>query len=180
MGLMERTRNLLTTNLEELGSRKDAPSRLKRYVQDLEWTRRELAEAARHAAVEHRSLHNRVEGAGRASRLWSDRAELALRRQEESLARLALLKKIEAETDSARVARRITRVSERRRELDHEMQQLRERILAARYLRTVFAAGDATPGGARVTEGLFQEVERELGALKRSLGVSKDTDGTSA
>jgi len=180
MGLMERTKNLLTTNLEELGSGKDASSRLRRYVKDLEWTHRELAEAARHAAVGRRSLESRLEGAGRTSRLWSDRAELALRREEEALARLALVKKIDVETDSARLARRITRVTERQRELDHEMQQLRERIFAARYLRKVFAAGDAPPDGGRVTEGLFEEVERELGALKRDLGVSKDTDDESA
>jgi len=180
MGLMERTKNLLTTNLEELGSDKDAPSRLKRYVKDLEWTHRELGEAARHASVERRSLESRLEGAGGTGRLWSDRAALALRRREESLARLALLRKIEVETDTARLAQRITRVTERERALDHEMQQLRERILATRYLRKVLAAGDAAPSAARVSEGLFEEVERELDALKRSLGVALDRDGESA
>lgn len=187
MGLMERTKNLLTTNLEELAFDENAPSRLGRYARDLEWTHRELAEAARHADVERRSLQNRLESTGQASRQWTGRAELALRHQEEPLARLALLKKIEIETDNARVARHIARVCTHRRELDHHMQQLRERILAARYLRKVFAAGDAPTGQARVAQGLLDEVERELDALKRSPEVAErrdeappmDTDGES-
>ena len=170
MGLVERTRNLLTRDLECLSSGEGAPSRLRRYLQDLEWTHRGLMEASRQAGAARQYLERRLQRGAHDSELWAQRAELALRRRNETLARVALLNKAAVLADSPTLEREMTRVAQEQRDLTEHMNQLRQRILAARCLRQMAAADNRDKSQATGTSSaLMAEVDRELDMLKERL-----------
>ena len=175
MGLMERAKNLLATDLGTLRNGEGVSQQMRRYLQDLEWTHRGLSEAARQACVTRTFLETRLEKGAEALDLWTRRAELTLRRQEEALARIALMKKVAAMSTLSRVERQIGEVAREERELADQVSQLRQRILATRYLRRMPTADNyASADASGAPDMLFQEVEKELVQLKERCRKERD------
>jgi len=168
MGVVERVRNLLSADLEEMRSRKDATAAVRRHLRDLEWTQRELVEATRRAQATRKYLQEQIARNREVCQRWSDRAELALRHEEESLARIALTRKQADLAQSTVIAGQLESCIREQKELGEQLNHLEERILAVRYLRPS-SGSDASVGLAPVAS----EVERELATLKKRLNRSK-------
>ena len=176
MGLMERTRNLLTADLDELSSGQRSGPRLRRYVRDLEWAHRGLMEASRQAGTARSFLESRLQEGATASRIWTERAELALRSRRETLARVALLKKASILSENAGMESEIARLADQQRDLIEQMKQLRRRILAARLLRRLqVGPGASGPMRTGAPDELFEAVEQELLSLKQRLAKEEGT-----
>ena len=168
MGVVERVRNLLKADLEEMRFRKDAAATVRRYLRDLEWSHRELVEATRRAQTTRNYLQDQIAHNRECCQRWSDRAELALRHEDEPLARIALTRKQTDLAQSTQIAGQLENCIREQRELAEQLNHLQERILAVRYLRPASASDSAA--GASATPS---EVERELATLKRNMGRSK-------
>ena len=167
MGVVERVRNLLNTDLEGMRSHKD-PAAVRRYLRDLEWTYRELVQASRHAQATRDYLQGKITRNRECCRRWTDRAELALRHENEPLARIALTLKQTDIVQNTRIAAQLQNCIREQKELAEQLDHLQERILAARYLRPPSAA-DATSRPSPDAS----DVERELEDLKKSLNRSR-------
>jgi len=168
MGVVERVRNLLSADLEEMRSRKDATTAVRRHLRDLEWTQREIVEASRHAQATRTYLEEQIARNKEVCQRWSDRAELALRHQNEPLARIALTRKQADLAKSTVIAGQLESCIREQKELGEQLNHLGERILAVRYLRP----GRASDAGAGITP-VASEVERELATLKKRMNRPK-------
>ena len=179
MGLMERANNLLATDLGTLRSGAGGSQPMKRYLQDLEWTHRGLSEAVRQAHVTRTFLEERLKTGTEALEVWTRRAQLALRRHEETLARVALMKKVAAMTAISRVERQIGGIAREERDLADQVSRLRQRILATRYLRRMHADDPHTSAASPDAHDLlFEEVEKELDRLKESNAAASSRNGS--
>ncbi|MFH0962672.1 MAG: PspA/IM30 family protein [Planctomycetota bacterium] len=189
MGVVERVRNLLSVDLAEIESPADAPARLQRYLRDLEGAYREITEACRRTETTREYLEEKARGNAAECRRWTDRAELALRHDSDSLARVAVAKKKVLLAEGKDLARDLELCIVQQRELAREISHLQERILAVRSARSTSLSPSTsvseepfklslpfglTPQGGRHGEPSFRsEVEKELATLKSRLNRSR-------
>ena len=94
MGLFDRLSRLLRANLNDLVSKAEDPAKiLDQSVTDMQSDLVKLRQAVATAIASQKRIQNQAEQADSQSRAWYQKAELALKKGEEDLARQALTRR---------------------------------------------------------------------------------------
>ncbi|GAB4264646.1 MAG: phage shock protein PspA [Deferrisomatales bacterium] len=162
MGIFTRVRDIIQSNVNAMLDKAEDPEKLIRLmIQEMEDTLVEIKASCAQAIAEGKRLERRQEEAGERAGEWARRAELAVDRGRDDLAREALVEKRrweerargldrERETleevvaryqdEIAQIEEKLASVRERQRALVHRHRQARQRREAQRQLRRADSA----------------------------------------
>ncbi|KPJ59736.1 MAG: hypothetical protein AMS15_06750 [Planctomycetes bacterium DG_23] len=144
MGLLERAKNILTTSLSDLLAKAESPQReLSAHILELAKIegqgRRSLLDVVR----EEKWLQRKLTELQEAEALWQSRAEAALERERDDLARRALTRKRELAREAATAKGEVENLRQVKADLKNTLRSIRERMEVARRERARLL-GEAT------------------------------------
>jgi phage shock protein A len=180
MPYFSRLTDIVTCNLTKLLEESDDPqAALQEIVHEMELGLAGARRSATTAQANEERLREEVDENSRLIYQWSGKAREALGRSEEDQARLALVRKREAEALVDGLKEELTSASETRSHLLRTMRALEARLSDAK--RKLQAMTDGTvveeenrPDTSSVEDvTLDADIEDELAALKRELGRSQ-------
>jgi len=183
MGLLERARHILASNLNAILEKAEDPLKvLKKTILDMEEALRELLRFRTEILAEREYLKARVVENEASQARWEERAELALAEGEEDLARKALEEKHLLSSERKTLEASIEECSRGAEEIGRQIDGLRLKIVEAkgkraellraivtqRLIRLAPSAGPDWIGEADSTEAALRhlEVEQDLERLK--------------
>jgi len=136
MGLLERARNILTTSLSDLLAKAESPQRmLAAHILELTRIERQGRRSLLDVIKEEKRLQQKLTEIAEAEALWQDRAEMALEKERDDLAKGALLRKRELARQAAELSREIDNLRQVKDDLKNTLRSITERMEAARRER---------------------------------------------
>ncbi len=179
MGIFSRLSDIVNSNLNVLLARAEDPEKLIRLViQEMEDTLVEVRSAAVRGIAERKELERRAATLKRDAEDWDRKAELALTKGREDLARGALLAKTRAATASAEADRQLAQVVEALARQNEDIGKLQTKLTDAKTRQRALIARHATAASRlrlrrtlydeRITDAFarFEQVERALDAAE--------------
>lgn len=170
MGLLQRLRRIISSNLNALLDRAENPQRmLDELIKEMEATVRETQDKTAKAIAGLQQLHRKLEEQRELAAQWEQRAEQALREGNEELARQALRRKRRHDTAIAQLQEQAERQQDAVDALKQSLTALREKLEEARSQREVLkarlASAEAQKAAAEATgytpdTSAFDEFER--------------------
>ncbi len=175
MGIFSRLSDIVNSNLNVLLARAEDPEKLIRLViQEMEDTLVEVRSAAVRGIAERKDLERRAETLKREADEWERKAELALTKGREDLARGALLAKTRAATAAEEAARQLAQVTEALARQNEDIGKLQAKLTDAKTRQRALIARHNTAASRlklrrtlydqRITDAFarFEQVERAL------------------
>ena len=175
MGIFSRLSDIVNSNLNAILARAEDPEKLIRLViQEMEDTLVEVRSAAVRGIAERKELERRVESLKREAEEWDRKAELALTRGREDLARGALLAKTRAATAAAEAGRQLAQVAEALARQNEDIAKLQAKLTDAKTRQRALIARHTTAASRlklrrtlyneRISDAFarFEQVERAL------------------
>jgi len=136
MGLLERARNILTTSLSDLLAKAESPQRmLAAHILELTRIEHQGRRSLLDVIKEEKRLQQKLAEIAEAEALWQDRAEMALEKERDDLAKGALLRKRELARQAAELSREIDNLRQVKDDLKNTLRSITERMEAARRER---------------------------------------------
>ncbi len=136
MGLLERARNILTTSLSDLLAKAESPQRmLAAHILELTRIERQGRRSLLDVIKEEKRLQQKLTEIAEAEALWQDRAEMALEKERDDLAKGALLRKRELARQAAELSQEIDNLRQVKDDLKNTLRSITERMEAARRER---------------------------------------------
>jgi phage shock protein A len=141
MGIFSRTRDIIAANFSDLIDRAEDPVKMIRMIiLEMEETLVEVRASAARSIADQKEMQRHVDKLDRLQADWADKAQLALSKNREDLARGALLEKKKAAEMAAQLRTEIGILSDSLRAYETDIEKLQTRLREARSRQGVIAA----------------------------------------
>ncbi len=141
MGIFSRTRDIIAANFNDLLDNADDPSKMIRMIiLEMEETLVEVRASAARTIADQKEMHRHVVKLDKLEADWADKAQLALSKDREDLARAALVEKKKASGMGEQLRTEIAVLDDALRAYEADIQKLQSRLREARSRQTQIAA----------------------------------------
>jgi phage shock protein A len=141
MGIFSRTRDIIAANFNDLLEKADDPSKMIRMIiMEMEETLVEVRASAARTIADQKEMARHVAKLDRLAADWAEKAELALSKDREDLARGALVEKKKAADMRDQLRGEIGVLEDSMRAYEADIEKLQTRLREARSRQTAIAA----------------------------------------
>ena len=141
MGIFSRTRDIIAANFNELLDQADDPAKMIRMIiMEMEETLVEVRASAARTIADQKEMHRHTVKLDRLQADWSEKAQLALSKDREDLARAALLEKKKAGDMAEQLKQEIAVLDDALRAYEQDIAKLQNRLREARSRQSQIAA----------------------------------------
>jgi phage shock protein A len=141
MGIFSRTRDIIAANFNELLDQADDPAKMIRMIiMEMEETLVEVRASAARTIADQKEMHRHTVKLDRLQADWSEKAQLALSKDREDLARAALLEKKKAGDMAEQLKTEIAVLDDALRAYEQDIAKLQNRLREARSRQSQIAA----------------------------------------
>ncbi|CAM4004400.1 Phage shock protein PspA [Novosphingobium lubricantis] len=141
MGIFSRTRDIIAANFNDLLDKADDPAKMIRMIiMEMEETLVEVRASAARTIADQKEMGRHVAKLDRLQADWSEKAQLALSKDREDLARAALVEKKKAADMAEQLRTEIAVLDDAMRAYELDIEKLQTRLREARSRQTAIAA----------------------------------------
>jgi phage shock protein A len=141
MGIFSRTRDIVAANFNDLLDKADDPAKMIRMIiLEMEETLVEVRASAARTIADQKEMHRHTMKLDRLQADWGEKAELALSKSREDLARAALVEKRKASDMAGQLTEEIKVLDDSLRAYELDIDKLQSRLREARSRQTQIAA----------------------------------------
>ncbi len=141
MGIFSRTRDIIAANFNDLLEKADDPAKMIRMIiMEMEETLVEVRASAARTIADQKEMARHVAKLDRLQADWADKAQLALSKGREDLARAALVEKNKAADMGTQLRGEIGVLDDSMRAYEIDIEKLQTRLREARSRQTAIAA----------------------------------------
>jgi len=141
MGIFSRTRDIIAANFNDLLDKADDPYKMIRMIiLEMEETLVEVRASAARTIADQKEMHRHTVRLERLQADWADKAQLALSKGREDLARAALVEKKKAADMAGQLSAEIGVLDDALRAYELDIEKLQNRLREARSRQTAIAA----------------------------------------
>ncbi|OYX65382.1 MAG: phage shock protein PspA [Sphingomonadales bacterium 32-64-17] len=141
MGIFSRTRDIIAANFSELLDQADDPAKMIRMIiLEMEETLVEVRASAARTIADQKEMHRHTVKLDRLQADWGEKAELALSKDREDLARAALMERRKAADMADQLKAEITVLDDALRAYEADIAKLQSRLREARSRQSQIAA----------------------------------------
>lgn len=141
MGIFSRTRDIIAANFNELLDQADDPSKMIRMIiLEMEETLVEVRASAARTIADQKEMHRHTVKLERLQTDWAEKAQLALSKDREDLARAALMEKRKASDMCDQIKQEIAVLDDALRAYDQDINKLQNRLREARSRQSQISA----------------------------------------
>jgi phage shock protein A len=141
MGIFSRTRDIIAANFTDMLDKADDPSKMIRMIiLEMEETLVEVRASAARTIADQKEMHRHTVKLDRLQADWGEKAQLALSKDREDLARAALVERKKAADMSEQLKQEISVLDDALRAYDQDIAKVQSRLREARSRQTAIAA----------------------------------------
>ncbi|WP_407644595.1 phage shock protein PspA [Erythrobacter mangrovi] len=141
MGIFSRTRDIIAANFNDMLDKADDPQKMIRMIiLEMEETLVEVRASAARTIADQKEMHRHTVKLDKLQADWGEKAQLALSKDREDLARAALVEKKKAVDMSEQLKQEIAVLDDALRAYEQDIQKLQNRLREARSRQTAIAA----------------------------------------
>ena len=141
MGIFSRTRDIIAANFNDMLDKADDPSKMIRMIiLEMEETLVEVRASAARTIADQKEMHRHCVKLDRLQADWSEKAQLALSKDREDLARAALVERKKASDMAEQLKSEIAVLDDALRAYEEDIAKLQHRLREARSRQTAIAA----------------------------------------
>ncbi|WP_394729004.1 phage shock protein PspA [Altererythrobacter sp. GH1-8] len=141
MGIFSRTRDIIAANFNDMLDKADDPSKMIRMIiLEMEETLVEVRASAARTIADQKEMHRHTVKLDRLQADWGEKAQLALSKDREDLARAALVERKKAADMADQLKQEIAVLDDALRAYEEDIQKLQHRLREARSRQTQIAA----------------------------------------
>lgn len=141
MGIFSRTRDIIAANFNDLLDKADDPAKMIRMIiMEMEETLVEVRASAARTIADQKEMQRHVGKLERLQADWAEKAQLALSKDREDLARAALVEKNKATDMGEQLKAEIGVLDDAMRAYEQDIEKLQTRLREARSRQTAIAA----------------------------------------
>ena len=141
MGIFSRTRDIIAANFNDMLDKADDPSKMIRMIiLEMEETLVEVRASAARTIADQKEMHRHCMKLDRLQADWGEKAQLALSKDREDLARAALVEKKKAGDMADQLKSEIAVLDDALRAYEEDIAKLQHRLREARSRQTAIAA----------------------------------------
>lgn len=141
MGIFSRTRDIIAANFNDMLDKADDPSKMIRMIiLEMEETLVEVRASAARTIADQKEMHRHCVKLDRLQADWGEKAQLALSKDREDLARAALVEKKKAGDMADQLKTEIAVLDDALRAYEEDIAKLQHRLREARSRQTAIAA----------------------------------------
>ncbi len=179
MGIFSRLSDIINSNINAMLDRAEDPEKIVRLIiQEMEDTLVEVRTAAARHIAEKKEIVRKLEQLDKAQAEWAAKAELAIERGREDLAKGALMARNKASETAEMLKQELVNLEQALTKTDSDMSQLQEKLNEAKAKQKAMDVRRKTVGDRvrvraqlhdnRINEALsrYEEIERKLDTLE--------------
>ena len=141
MGIFSRTRDIIAANFSELLEKAEDPAKMIRMIiLEMEETLVEVRASAARTIADQKEMRRHVAKLDRLQADWAEKAQLALSKDREDLARAALVEKRKAGDMAAQLQGEVTVLEDSLSAYEQDIEKLQTRLREARSRQSAIAA----------------------------------------
>ncbi len=141
MGIFSRTRDIIAANFNDMLDKADDPSKMIRMIiLEMEETLVEVRASAARTIADQKEMHRHTIKLDKLQADWGEKAQLALSKDREDLARAALVERKKAADMADQLKQEIAVLDDALRAYEDDIQKLQHRLREARSRQTQIAA----------------------------------------
>ncbi|WP_419956970.1 phage shock protein PspA [Qipengyuania oceanensis] len=141
MGIFSRTRDIIAANFNDMLDKADDPQKMIRMIiLEMEETLVEVRASAARTIADQKEMHRHTVKLDKLQADWGEKAQLALSKDREDLARAALVERKKAADMSDQLKQEIAVLDDALRAYEQDIQKLQNRLREARSRQTAIAA----------------------------------------